>query len=70
MNPSPNVPTAKPPIAIALRVPRQPLPAPERFLLLGGQRLAATLLAQRAAGPQAEVQVVEDLAGLVGHCVH
>ena len=32
---------------------------------LGRQPLAAALLAQRTAGPKAEVQVVEDLRGFV-----
>src|SRR5581483_907640 len=49
---------------------RQPLPASERFVLLGRQLLAAPLLAQRAAGTQPEVEVVEDLRGVVGHRVH
>ena len=61
MKPSPNVPTAKPPIATALRHGREPLPAAERLLLLGRQLLAAALLAHRAAGAEAEVEVVEDL---------
>ena len=65
MKPSPNVPTAKPPIATALRNGRKPLPAAERLLLLGRESLAATLLAQRAAGPKAEVEVVEDFGRLV-----
>jgi hypothetical protein len=43
------------------------LPAAERLLLLGGQRFAPPLLAERTAGPQAEVEVVEDLGGLVAH---
>ena len=51
----------------------KPLPAAERLLLLLGQRLAAALLAQRAAGPEAEVEVVEDLrrllVGHLGHCI-
>src|SRR5215212_6394894 len=42
-------------------------PASERVRLLRSQRLAAPLLAQRAARSQAEVEVVEDLGGLVGH---
>src|SRR5207253_5311524 len=48
----------------------QPLPAAERFLLVRGQRLAAALLAQCTACPQAQVEVVEDLRGVVGHGVH
>ena len=67
VKPSPKVPTEKAPIATALRHARQPLPAAERLLLLGRQRLAAALLAQRAAGTQTEVEVVEDLGGLVRH---
>ena len=39
---------------------REPRPAAQRFLVLSGQRLAAALLAQGAAGAQAEVQIVED----------
>ncbi len=46
---------------------REPLPASECLLLLGRQLLAAPLLAQRAAGPEAEVEVVEDFGVLVGH---
>ena len=46
---------------------RQPLPASERLLLLGRQRLAATPLAHGAAGAQAEVQIVEDFGGFVRH---
>ena len=37
------------------------LPAAERLGLLGREQLAAALLAQRAAGADAEVQIVEDL---------
>src|SRR6266540_1612152 len=47
---------------------RHLLPAAERLLFLGRQRLAAALLAQRAAGAQAEVEVLDDLGGLVHHC--
>src|SRR5919197_6526366 len=43
------------------------LPAPERLPLLRGQRLAAALLTDRAAGAQSKVEIVEDLSGLVGH---
>ena len=39
----------------------EPAPATERLLLLGGERLASALLPQRAACPQPEVEVVEDL---------
>src|SRR5205085_3329412 len=39
----------------------EPLPATERLLLLGRERLAAALLAQRAAGANAQVEVVEYL---------
>ena len=48
---------------------REPVPAAERLLLLGRQRLAAALLAQRAAGPQPEVEVVEDLRGVAPRLV-
>ena len=44
---------------------REPVPASERLLLLGRQRLAAPLLAQRAARSEAEIEVVEDLGGVV-----
>src|SRR3954452_8540615 len=55
----------------ALAPGREPLPAAERLLLLGGQRLAATPLPQRPAGPYTEVEIVEDLAAvLVGHRAH
>ena len=67
MKPSPNVPTAKPPIASALRQVDSRCQRPSASCSSVGQRLAAALLAQRAAGPEAEVQVVEDLGGLVGH---
>ena len=67
VKPSPNVPKAKAPIAIALAPHREPLPAAERGRLLLGQLLAAPLLAHRAAGLEAEVEVVEDLGGLFGH---
>ena len=43
---------------------RQPLPVAERGLLLHRQRLAATLLADGAAGAQAKVEVVEKLGRL------
>src|SRR6266568_4519286 len=46
---------------------REPLPAAENLLLLGGERLTAALLAERAAGPQAEVEVVEDLGRFFSH---
>src|SRR5207247_297903 len=46
---------------------RQPLPAAERLLLLGRQRLTAPPLAQRAARPEAEIEVVEDLGGFFRH---
>src|SRR5207248_7997762 len=48
---------------------REPLPAPERFALLLRQRLAATLLSDRAAGSQTEIEVVEDLGGIFGHAI-
>jgi hypothetical protein len=47
--------------------PCQALPAPERLLFLGRQRLSAPLLAQRAPGSESEVEVVEDLSRLVDH---
>ena len=40
---------------------------PRRTAALRRQRLAPALLPQRAAGPQAEVKVVEDLGRFVGH---
>src|SRR5207302_2447481 len=46
---------------------RQPLPAAERLLLLARQRLAAALLAERAACAQTEIEVVEYLRGLLFH---
>ena len=46
---------------------RQALPTAEGFFLLGGQLLAAALLAESAPRPQAQVHVVEDLRGLVAH---
>src|SRR5215216_367828 len=46
---------------------RQPLPAAQRLLLLRGERLPAPLLAQRPPGPEAEVEVVEDLGRLLRH---
>src|SRR5438132_4197195 len=45
----------------------QTLPAADRLLLLGRERLAAALLAQRPARPQTQVEVIEDLGRLVGH---
>ena len=60
------MPSAKPPIASPC-ARRKTLPAAERLLLLGRQRLAAAPLAQRAAGPQAEVQIVEDLGRFLSH---
>ena len=56
----------------ALAPRREALPAAERLRLLGGERLAAALLAQRAAGPNAEIEIVEDLVRLLvlhgAHC--
>src|SRR3954462_13977629 len=49
---------------------RESLPPPERLLFLRGQLLTTPLLAQRTAGAQPEIEVVEDLAGVVGHRVH
>src|SRR5262245_47226687 len=55
----------------ALAPGREPLPAAERLLFLGRQRLAAPALPQRAAGAHAEVEVVEDFAAvLVLHRAH
>src|SRR5207237_4259492 len=52
---------------------RQPLPAPERLLLLFGQRFAAALLTHGAAGAQTEIEVVENLRRLLvshlSHCI-
>ena len=71
VKPSPNVPTAKPPIAMPLRHGGEALPVAERLALLVGQRLASALLSQRAAGPKAEIEIVEDLDRLlVGHLTH
>src|SRR5918996_68851 len=46
---------------------REALPAAEHLLLLGRERLAPPLLAPGGAGPEAQVHVVEDFRGLVGH---
>ena len=71
MKPRPNVPTAKPPIAMPLRHGDRRCQRPSASRSSVGQRLAAALLAQRAAGPQPEVEVVEDLGRLlVGHFTH
>ena len=70
VKPRPNVPRAKPPIAIALRPGESRCQRPSASCSSARQRLAAALLAHRAAGAQTEVQVVEDLGGVVGHCVH
>ena len=43
--------------------------AAERLLLLGRERLAAPLLAQRTPRAQPQIEVVENLCGLV-HCTH
>jgi len=43
---------------------RQPLPVTERGLLFHRQRLSAALLADCAAGTQAEVEIVEELGRL------
>src|SRR5207253_10579840 len=45
----------------------EPLPAAERLLLLGGQRLAAPAFAQCAACPEPEVEVVKDLGRFFRH---
>src|SRR5206468_1755738 len=44
------------------------LPAAERLALFLRERLAAALLPDRAAGSQAQVEVVEDLGGIFRHC--
>ncbi len=67
MNPSPNVPTEKAPIATALRQLDICCQRPSASCSSGGQRLAAALLAERAACPQAEVEVLDDLGRLVHH---
>src|SRR6266849_761287 len=46
---------------------REPLPAPEGLFFLGRQGLPPALLSDRAAGAKSEVEIVEDLGGLVGH---
>src|SRR5436309_1555372 len=46
---------------------REPLPAAERLLLVRRQRLATTLLAQRAPGPESEIEIVEDFRCFLGH---
>src|SRR6187551_2320520 len=46
---------------------RQALPAPDRLLFLGRQRLAASLLARRPTCTQAEIDVVEQFRRLVRH---
>src|SRR5207302_1090831 len=45
----------------------KPLPATERLALLRRQRLPTAVLSDRDAGAQSEVEIVEDLGGLVGH---
>jgi hypothetical protein len=50
-----------------LAPPRQPAPAADRLLFLRRERLSAALLANGAAGPEAEIDVVEELRRLVGH---
>ena len=66
VNPSPNVPTAKAPIATPLRHTAICCQRPIASRSCCCQLLAAALLAQRAAGLEAEVEVVEDLRA-VGH---
>ena len=61
MKPSPKVPSGEGADGDRLAADREPVPAAEHLLLLGRERLAAALLPQRAAGPQPEVEVVEDL---------
>jgi hypothetical protein len=61
---------ADPESADRRRLPRRrkALPTAERLPLLVRQFLAAPLLAQRAAGAQPDVEVVEDLGGVFAHC--
>ena len=71
MKPSPNVPAVKPPIASPLRHAESRCQRAERLHLLGREQLAAALLAQCAAGANAEIEIVEDLVpGLVSHIAH
>ena len=71
VKPSPKVPTAKPPIARPLRQADRRCQRPSASSSSARQRLAAPLLPQRAAGPDAEVEVVEDLVrSLVRHSAH
>ena len=46
---------------------RQSLPPPERFFLVARERFAAPFLPQRAPRAEAEIEIVEDLGGLVDH---
>ena len=67
VKPSPNVPSAKAPIATTLRQTESRCQWPSAASLLLGQLLAAPLLAQGAPGLEAEVEVVEDLRSLFRH---
>src|SRR5438093_8066677 len=49
---------------------REPLPATERLALFRRQRFASALLPDRAARPETEVEVVENLGRLFGHAGH
>ena len=46
---------------------RESLPAAERLALLTREGLASALLPDRAARPETEIEVVEDLGRLFGH---
>ena len=46
---------------------RKALPPAEGLALLGRQGLSSPLLSDRSACAQSEVEIVEDLSGLVGH---
>ena len=67
MNPSPNVPDAKAPIAAALRAVDRRCQRLSASCSSCGELLAPPLLAQRAAGADAEVEVVEDLGTVFCH---
>ena len=67
VNPRPNVPSANAPIGDELAPKREAAPAADRLLFLGRERLPAPLLANGAARPQAEIDVVEELRRLVRH---
>jgi hypothetical protein len=63
VKPRPNVPTPKAPTASAFRT------GDNRLLLVGGERLAAPLLPQRAARTKTHVEVVKDLGAFVDHAL-